>query len=114
MEVYRGFDFRHYPDNWGSPGNWVWVSNSPFYADNYARRVKGKMLEFDLDVKRLKPCEDRGNLSCEQVEQRKAEGYNCFVRNFGYNPLGEKEMGYCIFDFSLLTNERISVDYSTL
>ncbi len=62
------------------------------------------MVQFDLDVSRLRIAPYEVPQSEEGKKKLLDAGYNAFSRHFGYDIMGNEIVVYCLFDKSLLSN----------
>lgn len=110
MVFYRGFDTKY--NNYGSRGSYNWITNSIFYATDFAIRNKGKVVKFDLEMSQLKVCPiDMGSVPGEgDIETALEFGYNCFRRTLGTDTMNRTIYGWCVFDRQLLSDGELIMD----
>ena len=110
MKVYRGYDIRYM--DFGSPFDQpTWVTTSLFQATEYASRVHGRVVQFDLDPDDIKlypgihftPVPDSFKRAVLKA------GCNACTTKYGRNCMGEVQQGWSIFDKSILKNPEIII-----
>lgn len=116
MKVYRGYD-KNYED-YGSPSDQpIWVTSSIFYATKYAERVEGRVVQFDLDPNDLKLYPGIHYTPVPKDFKRKVlkAGCNACTTDYGSDCMGAKQLGWSIFDKSILKNPEIIIyfDYES-
>ncbi len=115
MKVYRGYNTDY--DNFGSPPDQpIWVTVSIFYASGYAERNKGRVVEFDLNKKDLKiyPGKMCSPVSNDFKKKVLKAGCNCFQMSYGQDCFGQEQVGWAIFDKTILKNPKIVEYWDTL
>lgn len=115
MKVYRGYNTDY--DNFGSPPDQpIWVTVSIFYASGYAERNKGRVVEFDLNKRDLKiyPGKMCSPVSNDFKKKVLKAGCNCFQMSYGQDCFGQEQVGWAIFDKTILKNPKIVEYWDTL
>lgn len=95
----------------------IWVTTSIFYATRYAERMQGRVVQFDLDPDDLKLYPGIHYTPVPEQFRRKVlkSGCNACVTKYGFDCMGNEQVGWSIFDKKILKNPKIIIyfDYES-